>query len=148
MEIYNHEVARSATASKRTVGQADAMKSTRTLQTALILVDFYIFFLKRLRYHTELSRNTSCARSYERVSSIRHYISPVRLHCTVVQSSHESRRKYWATRSSVRLFARTAHSFACSGLFASLALSAALTRLLVRSLRSLPRSLDSDLLYG
>ena len=37
-------------------------------------------------------------------------------------------RKYWATRSSVRSFARTAHSFAGSGLLASLAPSAVLTR--------------------
>ena len=35
-------------------------------------------------------------------------------------------------------------SFACSGLLASLSPSAALTRLLARSLRSLPRSWDSD----
>ena len=47
-----------------------------------------------------------------------------------------------------RPFARTAHSFACSGLLASLAPSAALTRLLARSLRSLPRSWDSELLHG
>ena len=42
-----------------------------------------------------------------------------------------------------RPFARTAHSFACSGLLASLAPSAALTRSLARSLRSLPRSWES-----
>ena len=60
----------------------------------------------------------------------------------------ESRRKYWATRSSVRSFARTAHSFACSRLLASLAPSAALTRLLARSLRSLPRSWESEFLMS
>ena len=32
--------------------------------------------------------------------------------CTVVQNSQESRRKYWATRLSIRLFARTPHSLA------------------------------------
>ena len=32
----------------------------------------------------------------------------------MVQNSHESRGKYWATRTSVRSFARTAHLFACS----------------------------------
>jgi hypothetical protein len=69
-------------------------------------------------------------------------------HSTVVWNKQESRRKYWATRSSVRSFARTAHSFACSGLLASLAPSAALTRSLARSLRSLPRSWDSELLDG
>ena len=42
-----------------------------------------------------------------------------------------------------RPFACTAHSFACSTLLASLARSAALTCLLVRSLCSLPRSWDS-----
>ena len=63
---------------------------------------------------------------------------------TVVDNSQEYRRKYWATRSSVRSFARTAHSFAWCGLLASIALSAALTRLLARSLRPLPRSWDSE----
>ena len=38
----------------------------------------------------------------------------------MVENSQEYRLKYWATRSSVRSFARTAHSFACSGLLASL----------------------------
>ena len=38
-----------------------------------------------------------------------------------------NRLKYWATRSFVCLFARTAHSFACSALRALLARSAALT---------------------
>ena len=33
---------------------------------------------------------------------------------TVGQNNQEYRLKYWATRSSVRSFARTAHSFACS----------------------------------
>ena len=47
---------------------------------------------------------------------------------TVGQINQKPRRKYWATRSSVRSFARTAHLFACSGLLASLAPSAALTR--------------------
>ena len=43
-------------------------------------------------------------------------------------------REYWAIRSSVYSFARTAHSFACSALLASLARSAALIRSLARSL--------------
>ena len=47
-----------------------------------------------------------------------------------------------------RPFARTAHSFACSGLLASLAPSATLTHLLARSLRSLPRSWESELLMS
>ena len=66
--------------------------------------------------------------------------------CTVGQNNQESRLKYWATRSSVRSFARTAHSFACSGLLASLPLSAAPTRSLARSLRSLSRSWESEFL--
>ena len=53
---------------------------------------------------------------------------------TVGQNNQESRQQYWATRSSVRLFARTAHSFACSALLASLARSTALTRSLTHSL--------------
>ena len=47
---------------------------------------------------------------------------------TVGQNNQESRRKHWATRSSVCSFARTACSFACSALLALLARSAALTR--------------------
>ena len=52
----------------------------------------------------------------------------------MVENNQKSRSKYWATRSSVCLFAHTAHSFACSELLASLARFAALTRLLARSL--------------
>ena len=63
---------------------------------------------------------------------------------TMVENRKEHRCKYWATCSSVRSFACTAHSFACSGLLASLAPSAALTRSLARSLRSLPRSWESE----
>ena len=40
--------------------------------------------------------------------------------CTVGQNNREYRLEYWANRSSVRSFARTAHSFACSALLASL----------------------------
>ena len=66
----------------------------------------------------------------------------------MVENSQEYRLKYWATRSSVRSFARTARLFACSGLLVLLAPSAALTRSLARSLRSLPRSWESELLDG
>ena len=55
---------------------------------------------------------------------------------TVGQNSQELGGKYWVTRSSVCSIAHTAHSFACSGLLASLAPSAALTPSLARSLRS------------
>ena len=47
----------------------------------------------------------------------------------MVDNSQEYRLENWATRSSIRSFARTAHSFTCSGLLASLAPSAALTSL-------------------
>ena len=60
---------------------------------------------------------------------------------TVGQNSQEYRLKYWATRSSLRSFARTAHSFACSTLLTSLTRSAALTRSLARLLTSLTPSL-------
>ena len=63
---------------------------------------------------------------------------------TVVWNRQEWRRKYWATRSSVYSFARTAHSFACSGLLVLLAPSAALTCSLACSLRSLPRLWESE----
>ena len=66
----------------------------------------------------------------------------------MVDNSQEYRLQYWATRSSVRSFARIAHSFACSGLLASLAPSAVLTRSLARSLRSLPRSWESKFLMS
>ena len=45
---------------------------------------------------------------------------------TVVWKSQGQRCKYWATCLSIRSFARTAHSFACSTLLVSLARSAAL----------------------
>ena len=45
----------------------------------------------------------------------------------MVKNNQESRRKYWATRSSVHLFTHKAHSFACSAVLASLMHSAALT---------------------
>ena len=55
----------------------------------------------------------------------------------MVQNNQESRRKYWATGLSVCLFARIAHSFACSTLLTSLMRSVALIHLLVQSLTSL-----------
>ena len=58
--------------------------------------------------------------------------------CTVGQNDQEYRLQYWATRSSVRSFARTAHSFTCS------ALCSALTRSLTHSLRSIPSLWDSE----
>ena len=74
---------------------------------------------------------------------------------TVGQINQKRKLKNWATRSSVRLFtctahsfARTTHSFACFGLLASLAPSAALTRSLARSLRSPPRSWESEFLMS
>ena len=51
---------------------------------------------------------------------------------------------FWATRSSLRSFTRTAHLLACSKLLALHAPSAALTHSLTRSLRSLPRSWDGE----
>ena len=58
---------------------------------------------------------------------------------TLGQMTMKSTRGVLETiRSSVRSFARTAHSSACSTLLASLTRSAVLTRSLVCSLRSLP----------
>ena len=54
--------------------------------------------------------------------------------CTVVWNKQESRRKHWATRSSIPLLANTAHSFACSALLPLLARSAVLIRLFTCSL--------------
>ena len=45
--------------------------------------------------------------------------------CTVGQNNQESRREYWATRSSTSSFSRTAHSFVCTA--QSFACSALLT---------------------
>ena len=53
---------------------------------------------------------------------------------TVGQNSQELGHKYWATRLSIRLFPRTAHSFACSALLALLTHSTALIWSLARSL--------------
>ena len=62
-----------------------------------------------------------------------------KLQSTMVENRIERRCKYWATRSSFRSFARTAHSFACSGLLALLARSAGLTRSLAHFAHSLAR---------
>ena len=51
---------------------------------------------------------------------------------------------FWLISEFVRSFAHTAHLFACYGLLALLAPSAELTRLLARSLRSLPRLWESE----
>ena len=67
---------------------------------------------------------------------------------TVGQNSQEFGCKYWATRLSVCSFTRTAHSFTCFALLASLVRSAALTRSLVRSLCSLPSLWDSEWFDG
>ena len=58
---------------------------------------------------------------------------------TVGQNSQELGGKYWVTRSSVCSIAHTAHLFACSGLLALLAPSAALTRSLAHFAHSLAR---------
>ena len=57
-----------------------------------------------------------------------------------VQKNHKYRLKYQATLS----FARAAHSFTCSKLLVTLARSAKLTHSLARSLRSFPRSWESE----
>ena len=85
-------------------------------------------------------RLTAAARAAADVIELARHLQDHHLHHrgTVVWINQEHRRKYWATRSSVRSFARpfarTAHSFACSGRLASLAPSAALTRSLACSL--------------
>ena len=56
------------------------------------------------------------------------------------QTIGHCRVEYWAIRPSVRSFARTAHSYACPSLLASLARSAALIRSLARSLNPSRRS--------
>ena len=55
---------------------------------------------------------------YHAMSSITELVLKSNYEDTVGQNNQEYRLKYWATRSSVRSFARTAHSFACSGLLA------------------------------
>ena len=60
---------------------------------------------------------------------------------TVVQNSPKSRRKYWTTRSSIRLFAYSAHSFACS---TRLPLPVRLAALICSLAHSLPSSRGSE----
>ena len=67
-------------------------------------------------------------------------------HYTMVQNSLKYRLQYWATHLSDRSFVRTTHSFACSGLLASLAPSAALTRWLAHSLARSLTSLTPSLM--
>ena len=66
------------------------------------------------------------------------------LDSTVGQNNQEYRLEYWVTRSSIRLFARTAYLFACSAILTLLTCFAALTCSLSRSLRSLPCSWESE----
>ena len=70
------------------------------------------------------------------------------LYRTVGQINEKYRLKHRATRSSICSFARTAHSFTCSTLLASLARTAALICLLAGSLGSLPLSWESKYLDG
>ena len=72
------------------------------------------------------------------------YLMRSNKHDTVGQNNQEYRLQYWATRSSVRLFARTAHLFACSALLASLVCSAALSRSLAHLAHSLARGTVID----
>ena len=58
----------------------------------------------------------------------------------------ENNQEYRSTGPLARPFARTAHSLVCSGLLASLAPSAALTRSLAHSLHSLPRSWEKRMI--
>ena len=69
---------------------------------------------------------------------------PQCLQCTVVWDKQKTRRKYWATCLSIRLFARTA----CSGLLTSLAPSTALMCSLARSLSSLPCLWENEFLMS
>ena len=62
-------------------------------------------------------------------------------YCTVGQNSQEYRQKYWATRSSIHLFARTAHSLTCS---APLALLRSLACLLAHFAHSFARGTVND----
>ena len=57
--------------------------------------------------------------------------------CTVGQIHQEPRCKYWATHSSICLFARTIHSFACSALLILLTRALRCTHSFVGSLSSL-----------
>ena len=59
--------------------------------------------------------------------------------CTMGKINQKYRLKNWATQSSVFSFTRTAHSFACSTLLASLGLFRSLA-----PLRSLPRLWESE----
>ena len=68
--------------------------------------------------------------------------------CTVEQNSQETGRKYWATRSFVRLLAHTTLLFACSALLASLARFAALIHSRARSLTDFrARGKVNDLMF-
>ena len=65
----------------------------------------------------------------------RRIIIIVVLSSSTVSKSQKYRLQYWATRSSVRLFARTVHLFACSALVGLVTHFAALAHSLARSLR-------------
>ena len=106
------------------------------IQTSRLALSSWISLSSFLRSHACLDRSGII------------FLGVIFSRCTMVWNKQESRRKCWVTHSYVRSFARTAHSFACSGLLASLAPSAALIRSLACSLRWLPYSWETELLNG
>ena len=122
----------------------DLRESSTDLRDVILLVDCNF----RLRADADLKRPLESSVENEE-NSEKEKKSIEGDEGTVGQNSQDLGRKYWASRSSVHSFARTAHSFAGSALLALLAHSVALTRslapdCLLRSrppLRSLIRSL-------
>ena len=103
----------------------------------VILISFFFFIFLKIWIRSRAFTKTGFVRNEN--SKIVSFVI-----CTVGQSSHEYRLKYWATRSSVRTFAHTADLFACSALLASLARYAVLTC----SLTSLTPSLVEKCMIG
>ena len=107
----------------------DAFSCVLVLQLVLVIFYTHCFVLLLLKCSLDCLTFTFHTLTYLYFSQNRHFFMiSTRLWLTdrrtVVQNSQDSGRKYWVICSS----ARTAHSFACSALLASLARFVALTR--------------------
>ena len=87
--------------------------------------------LSRISQESELSTGLWSGHAYA-ITAVKEIYDQGKSQSTIVQESQELGRKYWATRLSIRSFACTVHSYACSALLALLVRSTVLISLLTR----------------
>ena len=121
-------------------------------KTASQFVFFFLFFLVRKvhKLNSVVWQVFYYSVSFHNKRKSIHFIITVRTRATLYCGPEKPRiqKKVLGHSLVVRSFAHTAHSFTCSFLLILLTRSPALTRLLARSLCSLPRSWESEWLDG